>query len=86
MGRRTFRLLKEDIELEKGALVQEKCDDGNQEFIILSGKKKICGDDRTWYSRATVLKQPEFFVEVFPVIPEYATKEEIKQFKAKKAK
>lgn len=87
MARRTFRLLKDSPELKKGALLQEKCDAGDQDYGSLhSGDQHFEDQTSTTYTRMTVEESPAWFVEVFPVLPEYATKEEIKKFKAKRRK
>lgn len=87
MARRTFRLLKETYHLEKGALLQEGCDDGTQRYNAISGVKAIFNGATVGnIPRPAIEKQPEWFVEVFQIVPEYATKEEIKKFKAKRAK
>lgn len=89
VARRTFRLLKETPEIKKGALFQEKCDDGTQDFTLLDTSfAKYAwqsGNSNTDYPRDAVTKQPKWFVEVFQVLPEYATKEELKKYEAKRA-
>lgn len=91
MARRTFRLLKDSMEIKKGSLVQEACDDGNQEYRVVDIERAYRFDDLREYfdrpsislTRKTVEKNPKWFVEVFQVLPEYATKEEIKVYKKK---
>lgn len=89
MARRTFKLIKELPELTKGALVQEKCDDGDQDYTVLDqsfikyedehGRKSIT------YPRKAVEEEPTWFTEVFKVSPEYMTQYELDQFEAFKA-
>lgn len=71
--RRTFRLLKDTPELEKGALVQEACDDGDQNYILLDFEQMSDATYGDWtdyfsgnfaLSRDTVEQQPEWFEEV----------------------
>lgn len=74
MARRTFRLLKATPELKKGALVQEACDDGDQNYVSLGREyltEQAAGDFDQYFndghiafSRDTVEKQPNWFEEV----------------------
>lgn|GEM_PF-4828795 len=84
--RRTFKLTKELPELTKGALVQEKCDDGTQDYIALDNSqiKYTLADGRKslTYPRKAVEDEPNYFVEVFAVEPAYMTKEELDRFEA----
>ncbi len=84
MARRTFRLLKPTYELKKGALLQEECDDGNQDYVAIDDDSITWTNHSVSVHRVIVEKSPDWFVEVFPIHPEYATKEEIKQLKAKR--
>lgn len=87
MARRTFRLLKDTDVLKKGALVQEMCDDGDQDYELISDSDKFeilqSAQAGLVRSRPSVENNPKWFVEVFQVLPEYATKEEIKVYKKK---
>ncbi|MGR6521655.1 hypothetical protein ACU5JM_08470 [Rhodococcus erythropolis] len=84
--RRTFKLTKELPELTKGALVQEKCDDGTQDYIALDNSqiKYTLEDGRKslTYPRKAVEDEPNYFVEVFAVEPAYMTREELDRFEA----
>lgn len=84
--RRTFKLTKELPELTKGALVQEKCDDGTQDYIALDNSqiKYALEDGRKslTYPRKAVEDEPNYFVEVFAVEPAYMTQDELDQFEA----
>lgn len=80
---RVFRLLKDSPSYAAGTLYKESTYNGkvcysvptsNGKFPALVGSAVICHPDM-------VEKQPEWFVEVFQVLPEYATKEEIKALK-----
>ncbi|MHD0307445.1 hypothetical protein [Rhodococcus erythropolis] len=86
MKRRTFKLTKELPELTKGALVQEKCDDGTQDYIALDNSqiKYTLEDGRKslTYPRKAVEDEPNYFVEVFAVEPAYMTQDELDQFEA----
>lgn len=67
--RRTFRLLKDTPEVSKGALFQEACDDGDQEYILLDHSYIVPDDYFDFYksisfSRETVEEQPAWFEEV----------------------
>lgn len=74
MGRRTFRLLKETYEYKKGALFQEMCDDGDQDFEIL-GKSALKYDTvANVIARSVVTSESKWFEEVFPLVPEYGVK------------
>ncbi|WP_218747432.1 hypothetical protein [Rhodococcus sp. FH8] len=84
--RRTFKLTKELPELTKGALVQEKCDDGTQDYIALDNSqiKYTLEDGRKslTYPRKAVEDEPNYFVEVFAVEPAYMTQDELDRFEA----
>lgn len=96
MGRRTFRLEKETADLKKGALVQEACDDGHQEYVLLENQEKFVKyDDLSEYdisitfSRKSVEENSKFFTEVFAVEPAFMDKEQLarhKEFMAKPAR
>ncbi len=68
MSKRTFRLLKESPELKKGAIMIDKCDDGDQGFKNLNNDNLKYYDEEAGnyvtYSMDTILKQPEWFEEV----------------------
>lgn len=88
-GRRTFRLLKEIPELKKGALLQEACDDGDQEYVLLDRSHLKFAEDYAVYfdgvptfSRETVENQPKFFEEVFPVSPSFMNADQLKKHAA----
>lgn len=86
MRRRTFKLTKELPELTKGALVQEKCNDGTQDYIALDNSqiKYALEDGRKslTYPRKAVEDESNYFVEVFAVEPAYMTQDELDQFEA----
>lgn len=82
VGRRTFRVIKDTPEFKKGALLQEMCDDGDQDYTLLTHEYAVDKDQYTFqYTRVVVEKNPKFFVEVFPIVPEWGTKEEVAKFK-----
>ena len=83
--RRTFKQLKDSMEVKKGALFQEKCDDGGQEYVLLDWEQytkhiesnQAHGFDQKSLARDEVEQEPDWFVEVFKVHPEYLEKGEI---------
>lgn len=78
MARRTFKLLKDTPDVKKGALYQEQCDDGTQPYELLTKGNHTDGDASSVYvTRSIVEDQPQWFVEVFKVTPEYMTKNEL---------
>lgn len=87
VARRTFKLIKDTPTLTKGAILQEACDDGTQEYVLLSSDfDKDHGSQPSIYNRALVEEQPSWFVEVFAVEPQYMTREELDQWEAFKVK
>lgn len=84
--RRTFKLTKELPELTKGALAQEKCDDGDQDYTVLDQSFVKYEDEHgrktVTYPRKAVEDEPNYFVEVFAVEPAYMTRDELDQFEA----
>lgn len=85
--RRTFRLLKDSTTAKKGALYQEECDDGTQPYRLITPKLSKYDHDagQNIPYRNLVEDQPNWFVEVFQVSPQYMTKEELEQFETFKA-
>ena len=80
--RRTFKLLKDTPTVRKGALLQEDCDDGTQPYSFLSSNFNKT-DSITLgkiTDRSLVEEQPQWFVEVFKVTPEYMTQLELDQW------
>ena len=82
--RKTYKLIKELPELKKGALLQEKCDDGTQDFKALDDDfvkyTNEHGKRVFEYPRQAVENEPSYFVEVFKVTPQYMTREELDQW------
>lgn len=74
MSRRTFRLLKDTDFLAAGTLVQEDCDDGNQQYSVLDFDDAVLYDDFDDFedyeleshslSRKAVEENPEWYEEV----------------------
>lgn len=89
MARRTFRQRKDSPELKKGTLVQEACDDGNQEYRVLDITKYYRFDDWSKYfnnpvyklSRNAVEQNSDWFEEVFPATKDWLTKEELDTYR-----
>lgn len=86
MARRTFRQVKETVDTKRGSLWQEECDDGTQPYMLIT-KDLHKGDhpDINYRDRKLVEEQPEWFVEVFQVEPQYMTADEIAQWEAFKS-
>lgn len=87
--RKTYILLKDTPELKKGAILQEQCDDGDQDFICLneSDHQKHKEDNvDTLYGRNTVMKQPEWFEEVMTVTVTKKEKGKIEKILKRKLK
>lgn len=87
MARRTFRQLKETVDSKKGCVWQEACDDGDQEYAVIT-PELVKGEDKdiTYSDHSLVQDQPEWFVEVFQVEPQYMTTIELAQFEEFKKK
>ena len=78
--KKQYILLKEAIELKVGAILIEKCEDGNQGFICEDKKywKFSTPESNVHYNRQDVMKQPKWFKEIRPI---YLTPEEITKVK-----
>lgn len=81
MGRRTFRLLKETDVFKKGAIFQEMCDDGDQDYEMIEGERKFekpqsC-TGQIVKSREDVEKNPTWYEEVFNPATMWVTKAEL---------
>lgn len=69
--KKKYVLLKDSPELKKGAILEEKCEDGDQDYSCRD-KKYIIGwdkhseEDRLYinHSRKVVEAQPEWFEEI----------------------
>lgn len=91
MARRTFKLVKETPTIKKGAIMQEACDDGTQEYILLDMSfwkdTEFPNANSVKIYKRSLVEDSSFYVEVFKVDPEYMTAEELKkhnEFMAKK--
>ena len=90
--RKTYKQRKDSVTVKKGALWQEACDDGDQEYVLLDKafSKDTAGNGvHKIYTRSLVEDDPKNFVEVFKVEPEYQTREELdlfEEFKRSRAK
>lgn len=63
--RKRYILLKESPEFEKGAVFEEQCDDGTQDFdCITPDKRKEDVRSSAYYDREVVIDQPDWFQEV----------------------
>lgn len=83
--RRTFKLLKDTDILKKGALFQEMCDDGDQDYVLLDDAFRRFeyphSAVRCVRGRDAIENNPKWYIEVFPMVSEYGTKEEVNAFK-----
>lgn len=92
--RRTFRLVREVADYKKGLVVQEACDDGDQEyksinhddFVKFDDHGKYFEDNEVGYSRKAVEDNPSYFAEVFEAVSRYLTKEELAEWNSYQAK
>ena len=69
MAKVRYRLLKESVELKKGAVLIEQCDGGNQNFVcedVNKYMKRPKGHTySTYWFREDVVKQPKWFERVY---------------------
>lgn len=93
MARKTYKLIKDTVDVRKGALFQEACDDGDQEYVLITREyikhpegHRALGWNKVNIDRHSVEKQPQWFTEVFKVTPEYMTRAELDQWEAFKAR
>lgn len=82
MARRTYKQIRETPGIKKGAIFQEQCDDGTQPYEMITPQFIKGTETRTFTitDRKLIEEQPEWFVEVFKVEPEYMTKEELDRY------
>jgi hypothetical protein len=89
MARKTYKLIKDTPTVKKGAIYQKANDHWSEEYVLLdeSFRKSSQRPDAkvAIWDRSLVEDQPEWFVEVFKVTPEYMTREELDQWEAFKA-
>lgn len=81
VGRRTFKQIKESDTVKKGAIWQEACDDGTQEYVLLDPTYHKAGERVMIEARHLVEGQPKWFEEVFPATENWLTKDELAAFK-----
>lgn len=87
--RETYILLKDSPELKKGALIQEECDDGDQDFRCINEpeyKKEKDDDVDILYSRAVVENNPDWFQKVIVVTVSVDEKKKIEKLLKRKLK
>ena len=83
MARKTYKQIKETVDTKVGSIWQEACDDGTQEYILITPELQKGRQTSPCYpDRSLVEDQPQWFVEVFPVEPQYMTAGELEQWKA----
>lgn len=83
--RRTFKQLKDTPSIRKGALWQQETDAEYAIYRLLDEEFKKSEEAKSYKTietRTAVEDQPNWFVEVFKVSPEYMTQEELDQFDA----
>jgi hypothetical protein len=78
--RKKYILLKDCPELKKGAILEEKCDNGNQDYrcITIETHRKFPDQREVIYSRDTIMKNPTWFKEIKQI---HITEEGIKKLK-----
>jgi hypothetical protein len=78
--RKRYILLKDTPEVKAGAILEEECDEGTQDFKVIEGKNPLELETgrRVIYYRKFVIKQPEWFQEVQQL---WLTPEEITKVK-----
>jgi len=84
MGKRTFKQLKDNQAIRKGAIWQEECEDGTQPYALITPELcKFESDDREYSQpcREIIEQNPTWFVEVFPASEAFLTKEELATFR-----
>ncbi|MEK6879990.1 MAG: hypothetical protein AABY22_10300 [Nanoarchaeota archaeon] len=64
--KKRYILLKDSPELKKGAILEEKCDNGDQGFdcININEYQKFDDQGATYYSRKTIMEGPDWFEEL----------------------
>lgn len=79
--KKRYILLKEDSTWKKGAIVEEECEDGSQDFILISKHEKFpdLDGEKSYISRNAVIKNPTWFKEIKEVL--WLTKDQVKQVK-----
>ena len=61
--KKQYILLKDSPELKMGAILEEECDGGDQEFKCITEESiKMADQQETIYSRDTVMKQKDWFL------------------------
>jgi hypothetical protein len=66
--RRRFKLLKPTFELKAGAILEEECDDGDQDFRLVNKEKALYDsieNNPSWY-REIIINNPKWFEELLP--------------------
>lgn len=61
--RQRYKLLKDSAECKEGAIFEEMCDDGTQDFVLIEGEQVTLGV-RVIFSRNTVESQPKWFEKI----------------------
>jgi hypothetical protein len=85
--RKTYKQLKDTVTVKRGAIWQEACDDGTQEYVLLTTEhNKDPRNTQCIYDRSLVENDKKHFAEVFQVEPQYMTREELDQWEAFKSR
>lgn len=71
--KKQYILLKDTPELKKGAIMQEMCPNGDQDFVCINPleflqKEEDKNDGHCQYSRNVVVNSPEWFEEIVPLV------------------
>jgi hypothetical protein len=79
--RKKYILLKDTPELKKRAIVEEACDNGDQNYFVIT-KNNIKFKDQTGveFTRDTVMKNPEWFEEIISIEVPKEFKNEVEKF------
>jgi hypothetical protein len=90
MGRKRYELLKDTPECKKGAIFEEMCDDGTQNYQLITPQHVRFSDEYEYYDedngnlpqlyRAEVEKNPTFFREVVEVSVPVKMVQAVKRF------
>lgn len=62
--RKQYETIKETPELKIGAILEENCDDRNQDFHCISKDKMKFKIENVYYDRNVILKQSKWFKEI----------------------
>ena len=77
--KKQYILIQNTPELKKGAILEEECEGGDQDFVCVNISKfrKFKSQEKACYHREVIMKQPKYFQKVVFV---QMSVEEKKQF------